>query len=81
MGKTILFLSENLDGIRMAGKKQNMAPMWKKWMKNVDTDEPASLLDHVYLGCSQRECKPNETIHEQFTKMFESRISAGTTEK
>ena len=38
-------------------------------------------LDHVYFGCNQRECKPNETIIEQYTKMFESRISAGATEK
>ena len=25
---------------KMAGKKQNVAPMWKKWMKNVDLDGP-----------------------------------------
>ena len=39
----------------MAGKKHNMAPMRKKMMKNVDLDEPTLFLDHVYLGCSQRE--------------------------
>ena len=76
-----LFLSVPMDDIKMAGKKQNLAPMWKKLMKNVDIDEPTSFLDHVYLGCIQRECKPNETIIEQFSKMFESRISAGATEK
>ena len=43
-------------------KKQNVAPMWKKLMKNVDLDEPMSFLDHLYLGCTQRECKPNEII-------------------
>ena len=43
-------------------------------------DEPSSFLDHVKLGCTQRECKPNETIIEQYKKMFESRISAGSTE-
>ena len=36
------------DDIKMAGKNQNMAPMWKKWMKNVDLDEPTSFLDPVY---------------------------------
>ena len=46
-------------------------------MKNVDIEEPTSFLDHVYLGCTQRERKPNEAIIEQYTKMFESRISAG----
>ena len=30
----------------MAGKKQNMAPMWKKQMTNVDVDEPTSGLNH-----------------------------------
>ena len=54
--------------------------MCKKKMKNVDLDEPTSFLDHVYLGCTQRECKPNETIIEEFSKMFESRISAGATD-
>ena len=65
----------------MAGKKQNLALMWKKLMKNVDIEEPTSFLDHVYLGCTQGECKPNDTIIEHYKKMFESRISAGTTEK
>ena len=64
----------------MAGKKHNIGRMWKKLMKNVDLDEPTSYLDHVYLG-SERECKPNEIIIEQYEEMFESRISAGATEK
>ena len=56
-----------LMGIRrtkMAGKKLNMSHMWKKLMTNVDLDELTSLLDHVYLGCTQRECKPNEIVEE-----------------
>ena len=66
---------------RKAGKKQNMTPMWKKLMKNVDLDEPTSFLDHVYLVCTQRECKPNEIVIDEKRKMFESRISARATEK
>ena len=50
-------------------------------MKNVDLDEPSSFFDHVCLGCTQRECKPNDNIIEQYTKVFESRISAVPTEK
>ena len=68
-----LFLSENVDDIKMAGVE--------KMMKHVDIDEPTSCLDHVYLGCTQRARKPNEIIVEQHTKMFESRIPAGATEK
>ena len=48
---------------------------------NVDIDESTYFFGHVYLGCTQRECKPNETTVEQYAKMFESRISAGATEK
>ena len=75
--KRTLFLSGYVDDIKMAGKKQNLAPMCWKLMKNVDIEEPTSFLDHVYLGCTQRECKPNEKIIGQYNKMFESRISVG----
>ena len=68
-----LFLSVDVDDIRMSGKRQNMVPMCKKLMKNVDLDEHTSFLDHLNLGCTQREWKPNETIIELCTKMFESR--------
>ena len=74
-----LFLSIYV-GDKMSGKKQNMAPTWKKLMKGVDLDEP-TFLDHVYLVCTQRECEPNEGIVVQYKNMFESRVSAGATEK
>ena len=57
-----------------------MAPMWKELMKNVDLDQSTSFLDLLHLGCTQRECKPNESIIDQFTAMFESRICATATE-
>ena len=41
-------------------------------MKVVDLDERTSFLDHVYLGCTQREFKPNEDIVEKYKDMFES---------
>ena len=61
-----LSLSVHMDDNKMTGKKLNMAPMWKKWVKHVDLDEPISFLDHVYLGCTQRECKPNEIIVDEY---------------
>ena len=42
--KQRLFLSVYVDDIKMSGKKQNMAPMWKKLMKHVYLDEPTSSL-------------------------------------
>ena len=31
-------------------------------MKDVDLGEPTSFLDHVYLGCTQRECQIRKDI-------------------
>ena len=39
-------LSVYEDDIKMAGKKQNRAPMWKKSTKNVDIDEPCEKIMH-----------------------------------
>ena len=79
--KQKLFLSVYVDDIKMAGKNQNLAPMWKKFTKKVDLDEPTSFLDHVHLGCTQRECEPNKGTVEKCKDMFESSISAGATSK
>ena len=46
-----------VDDIKLAGKKQNLDPMWKLLNKEVDLGEPTSFLDHVYLGCTQRQCQ------------------------
>ena len=50
-------------------------------MKDVDLGEPTSFLDHVYSGCTQRECQTSKDIVDNYRSMFESRISAGATEK
>ena len=75
-----LFLSVYVDDIKLAGKKQNLDPMWKVLNKEVDLGEPSSFLDHVYLGCTQRECKISNDIVASYRDMFESRISAGAKE-
>ena len=46
-----------VDDIKMARGKQNLDPMWKILMKDVDLGEPTSLFDHVHLECTQRECQ------------------------
>ena len=67
-----------VDDIKLAGKKQNISPTWKILMKDVGLGEPTSFLDHVYLGCTQRECEISKDILVFYRSMFESRISAGT---
>ena len=71
-----LFLSVCVDGIKLAGKNQNIDPMWKLLNKEVDLGEPTSFLDHVYLGCTQRQCEISKDIVDNYRTMFESRISA-----
>ena len=72
-----LFLSVYVDDIKLAGKKQNVVPMWKVLNKEVDLGEPTSFLDHVYLGCAQRQCEISKDIVDNYRAMLESRISAG----
>ena len=71
-----LFLSVYVDDTKLVGKKQNICPTWKILMKDVDLGEPTSFLDHVYLGCTQRECQTSKDIVDNHRSMFESRISA-----
>ena len=70
-----------VDDIKLAGKKQNLDPMWKLLNKEVDLGEPTSFLDHVYLGCTQRQCEIIKDTVDNYRTMFESRISEGVIEK
>ena len=70
--KTMIILIGIRGRLKIAGTKQNMAPMWKKLMTNVDLHDPTSILDLVYLGCTRRECKANETVIEEFTRTAEA---------
>ena len=54
--------------------------MWKILNKEVDLGEPTSFFDHVYLGCTQRQCEMSKDIVDNYRTMFESRISAVRTE-
>ena len=67
-----LFLSVYVDDIKLAGKKHNIDPMWKVLNKEVDLGEPTSFLDHVYLGCTQRQCEISKDIVDNYRTMFES---------
>ena len=70
-----------VDDIKQAGKKHNINPTWNILMKDVDLGEPTSFFDHVYLGCTERECQTSKDIVDNYRSMFQSRISAGAIEK
>ena len=76
-----LFLFVYVDDIKLAGKKHNIDPVWEVPNKEVDLGEPTSFLDHVYLGCTQRQRYISKDVVDNYRTMFESRISAGATEK
>ena len=74
-------MKKDVDDIKLSGKKQNIDPMWKVRNKEVDLGEPTSFLGHVYLGCTRRPFEISKDIFDNYRTMFESRISAGETEK
>ena len=63
-----LLLSVYVDDTKLAGKKQNINPTRKVLVKDVDLEEPTSCLDHVYLGCTQRECQISKDIVDNYQK-------------
>ena len=66
-----------VDDIKLAGKKQNINPMWKVLNIEVDLGEPTSFLDHENLVYTQRQCEISKDIVDNYSSMFESRICAG----
>ena len=70
-----------MDDIKLAGKEQDIDPMWNILMKDVDLGEATSFLEHENLGCTQRECQTSKDIVDNNRNMFESKISAGAVEK
>ena len=44
-------------GWHKIGWKENIDLMWKLLNKEVHLGEPTSFLEHVYLGCTQRQCE------------------------
>ena len=54
-----LCLSVYVDDLKLAGKKQNLDPMWRLLNKELDLREPTAFLDHVYLGMHST-TMPNE---------------------
>ena len=55
--------------------------MRKLLNKEVDLGEPTSFLDHVYLGCTQRQCQTSKDTVDNYRTMSELRISAVRIEK
>ena len=59
-----MFLSVDVDGIKLAGKRQNLDPMWKLFNKEVNLGEPTSFLDNVHLGYNAKQARILQTNTE-----------------
>ena len=57
-----------VDDIKLAGKKQNLDPMWKLLNKEVDLGEPTSFLE--YLGCTHRQCEISKDVVSSKSSYF-----------
>ena len=73
-----LLLSAYVDDLKMVGRAESIAPMWKKNRSNIDLDPETALVDHVYLGCTQREKKPSKTVVRDKQELFAKLLSNQT---
>ena len=71
-----LFLSVYVDDIKNWLEGNKILIRCGNYSTKVDLGEPTSFLDHVYLGCTQRQCERSKDVVDNYRTMFESRIFA-----
>ena len=77
-----LFLSVYVDDKKIGWKEtKTLIRCGNYSTKKVDLGELTSFLDHENLECTQKQCEISKDIVDNYRTMFESRISAGGTEK
>ena len=73
-----VFLSAYVDDYKMAGKKENIGPMWATLRANgLELEQAVSLKSNVYLGCAQREIVPDMDLMYEKREMM-TRLCHGT---
>ena len=65
-----LFLSVNVDDFRMAGKKENLKPMWELLQKHLTLDPPTPISGGVYLGVNQHSIEPPEDMIKAINALY-----------
>ena len=74
-----MFLSVYVDDLKLAGRAEAVAPMWKTLGKILDLDPPTEMSGSVYLGCGQHNFQPAFSNIEEKSKLFQ-RISSNETD-
>ena len=70
-----LFLSVYVDDFKMAGKAGNLDKMWKQLGKDLDLEPPVPLNENVYLGCAQKDVKPDHDIVQNKHTLYQELLS------
>ena len=61
-----------VDGLKMAGKNENMKPMWEEMTAFLDLEDPKKMVDNNYLGCAQKDIIPAEEDAERMGAAFDT---------
>jgi len=70
-----LFLSIYVDDFKLAGKKENIKPMWKTLTETgIELDPPVSLHGDVYLGRAQYNCE-NDSAQTELHQTLVTRLT------
>lgn len=67
-----LFLSVYVDNLKLAGKKENIGPMWEKMGGFLELEPAKKMGVSQYLGCDQREIVPEIEDIERMIAAFEN---------
>ncbi len=70
--KKQLFLGVYVDDFHMAGKAENLAPMWRLLEKKITLDEPISFNQNIYLGCTQTDVVISDAAIKEKSELFHS---------
>ena len=66
-----LFLSIYVDDFKMAGRAENLKPMWEKIGKLIELEDPTPFHQSNYLGCQQYDVEPDFKLLENKTQLIE----------
>ena len=64
---------------RMVGKSEDVGSVWKTLQNDIDLAEPTSLLNQVFLGCTQREAEVDQEAVQSETDLFRHNDDRGVT--
>ena len=67
-----MLLSVYVDDLKMAGKKENMKPMWDAMREHMELEPPKKMWGNQYLGCSQKPLIPAEEDIEKMSAAVEN---------